>query len=95
MLLVLNDIVSDSSSNSEGLKLFKALENAIEFNNEVILVVNNSSSLSSSFLNSSIGNFLETYGVDYFKQNVKISGSKTQFERISNYLKKFNSLYAC
>lgn len=94
MFLVLSDLVDDSSSNTEGLKLFYALEKNIN-EKEIILVVNNEMALSSSFLNSSIGYFIESYGVEKFKHLIKVRGSKTQFGRILNYIEKFSSLYAC
>lgn len=95
MFLVLSHIVNNSGSNLEGLKLFEALENAIRYDDDVILVVDNDASLSSSFLNSSIGLFLEKYGMDFFKGKIRFKGSKNQFKRISKYLEKFSSVYSC
>ncbi len=94
-LITLNNIVDNCSSNVEGVKFFNALDNAFKVDNKVIIVVDNNSSLSSSFLNSSIGMFVEKYGIDFFKENIKFQGSKNQFTRISNYLNKFSSLYPC
>ncbi|WP_034893777.1 STAS-like domain-containing protein [Gillisia sp. Hel_I_29] len=95
MLITLNSLVDNCSSNSQGVKLFNALDSAVHKNNEIIIVVDNNCSLSSSFLNSSIGSFLEKYGIDLFKSKVKFKGSKNQFNRISEYLNKFSNLYSC
>lgn len=95
MLITLNSLVDNCSSNSQGVKLFKALDSAVKNNDEVIIVVDNNCSLSSSFLNSSIGSFLEKYGIDLFKSKVKFKGSKNQFNRVSEYLNKFSAVYSC
>lgn len=92
-LITLNHIVDNCSSNVEGVKFFNALDSAIKVDNEVIIVVDNDSALSSSFLNSSIGMFVEKYGIEFFKKNIKFQGSKNQFGRISNYLNKFSTVY--
>ena len=92
-LITLNHIVDNCSSNVEGVKFFNALDSAIKDDNKVIIVVDNDSSLSSSFLNTSIGMFVEKYGIEFFKKNIKFQGSKNQFSRISNYLNKFSSVY--
>jgi len=93
MLITLNNIVENCSSNLQGVKLFNALDCAVKTNDEIIIVVDNNCSLSSSFLNSSIGSFLEKYGVDIFKSKIKFKGSKNQFNRVSEYLNKFSALY--
>jgi len=93
--LELNKIVENYSSNSEGYKLFTLLDKYAEENKIVVVSIDNTATLSSSFLNSSIGEFLDKYGYDFFKTNVKIKTSKTQFNRLSNYLEKYNNLYSC
>lgn len=92
MLITLKDIVSDSSSNLAGKILFSELEKGIEFKEDLIVIVENDALLSSSFLNSSIGEFLDKYGVDTFKNKVKIKGTRTQFNRIVDYLNKYSQL---
>lgn len=92
MIIELNNIVSNSSSNTEGLKLFDLLDSEFQNHGEIIIEIDNFSSLSSSFLNSSIGLFLEKYGVEAFKSKVKIRGAKHQFIRVKDYLNKFSSL---
>ncbi|MFD0989109.1 STAS-like domain-containing protein [Mariniflexile jejuense] len=49
--------------------------------------------MSSSFLNTSISQFLDKYGLNSFKQTVKFKGSKNQFSRLSYYINKHSSLY--
>jgi len=91
--LVLKDLVKDSSSNEQGQLLFTSLESALQKEEIVLLYVDSESTLSSSFLNSSIGLFLDKYGLDMFKKTVKFKGSKSQFLRLANYIKKYCSVY--
>ncbi len=91
--LTLKNIVKDTGSNEQGMILFGYLENAFLNKETLILHVDTDLSMSSSFLNSSIGQFLDKYGLDSFKQTVKYKGSKNQFSRLSGYIKKYSSLY--
>lgn len=89
--VILKNLVADTSSNRSGLILFNAIENT-DKNDIVILEIDNRMSLSSSFLNSSIGSYIEKYGLKEFKRKVKFKGNKNQFARISNYIEKFSML---
>lgn len=91
--LNLKNIHSNTSSNIEGGKLFKELVSAKENGDQLILQVDSELALSSSFLNTSIGLFLEQYGVDHFKKTVKFQGSRNQFERLSSYIKQYSNLF--
>lgn len=92
--LVLKNIVTDSSSNEQGMVLFKSLQNAFLNSDSLILDVDSNMSMSSSFLNSSIGLFLDKYGLNSFKKTVKFRGSKNQFSRLLDYINKYSSLYS-
>ena len=91
--LILKDIVKDSSSNEQGMILFDSLQNAYLSKNSLILQVDSDLLMSSSFLNTSIGQFLDKYGLNSFKQTVKFKGSKNQFSRLLDYINKYSSLY--
>ncbi|MBW8242507.1 STAS-like domain-containing protein [Muricauda oceani] len=91
--LILKDLVKNSSSVDEGFVLFDHLKNAY-LNGEVILLeVDSDLALSSSFLNSSIGAFLDDFGFTNFQKTVKFKGSKNQFERLKSYVEKYRGLY--
>lgn len=92
MQLILNRLVENCSSNVEGVKLLNALEDAWEANDTILIVANENAALSSSFLNSSIGAFIEKYGLDVFRSKIKFKGSKTQFGILSTYIKKHTEL---
>jgi hypothetical protein len=91
--LILREIVENSGSNREGSKLFSYLKDAYLKKEQILLNVDNDLALSSSFLNTSIGLFLEEHGVSEFKKTVKFKGSKAQFERLANYIKKFSEAH--
>lgn len=91
--LILKNIVKNSSSNEQGMILFDSLQKAYLSKDSVILYVDSDLSMSSSFLNSSIGLFLDKYGLNSFKETVRFKGSKNQFSRLSDYITKYSSLY--
>lgn len=80
------DIVSDTFTNTGGLQLFNFLESHIENNNPLTLSFKGSQALSSSFLNSSIGDLVAKYGFEAFKRNIKpIELTKTQADMLKYY----------
>lgn len=91
--LILKDLVKDSSSNEQGMILFESLQDAYLSNSTLILYVDSDLSMSSSFLNTSIGQFLDKYGLSSFKETVKFKGSKSQFLRLTDYISKYNTIY--
>lgn len=91
--LILKNIVKNSSSNEQGVILFNSLEDAYLSNSQLILEVDSELAMSSSFLNTSIGLFLDKYGLSNFKETVKFKGSKNQFSRLSDYISTYNNLY--
>lgn len=92
--LILKNIVKNSSSNTEGMVLFNVLQEAHLKGEQLILHVDSDLSMSSSFLNTSFGVFMDYYGVLNFKKTVKFKGSKNQFLRLSSYIQKYNKLYS-
>ncbi|CAM1361970.1 conserved protein of unknown function [Tenacibaculum soleae] len=91
--LILKDLVQDSSSNNQGAVLFNYLNDAFINEESLVLEVDSDLSMSSSFLNTSIGCFLDKYGINSFKKTVKFKGSKNQFSRLSHYIKSYSEIY--
>lgn len=89
IIIRLKDFVQSSGSNPEGSKVFNALNDAYLKTGSVLLKVDSDMPLNSSFLNSSIGFFIEKYGIDGFRKTVKFQGSKTQYERLTSYISRF------
>ena len=95
MELILKELVNNYNSNEEGMKLFGELKKAVETDCLLILAVDSEAAMSSSFLNSSIGLFLETFGLETFRRLIKFKGSKNQFERLATYIQKYTSCHVC
>ncbi|WP_396151273.1 STAS-like domain-containing protein [Flavobacterium sp.] len=91
--ILVKDIVNNTEMNIEGVKLYCVLEKNLKQYNNIILNIDNDMVLSSSFLNSSLGNILDNYGLDRLKNSLKFKCNKNQFERISTYLHKYNEIY--
>jgi hypothetical protein len=88
MRLKLTDIVTDTFTNSGGFQLFSVLDPHVKNNNPVELSFKDSHALSSSFLNSSIGELISKYGFEAFKANVKpVELRKTQAEILLSYIR--------
>lgn len=93
MQLVLSNVVQSYSSNDDGLVLYNELEKHAATDEEIMLVVANEVAFSSSFLNSSIGLFLEKYGIETFRKKIKFKGNRNQFERLGQYIKNFEKAH--
>ena len=91
--ILLSSIVSNTETNSEGVKLFCVITKAIKNEESIILEIDSNMTLSSSFLNSSLGEVIDNYNLDVLKTYLKIQTTKTQFERINSYLNKYNDAY--
>jgi hypothetical protein len=91
--LVLKDLIKDTSSNEQGEILFNLMKKYFNSSESFILEVDTDLSLSSSFLNSSFGQFLDLYGLISLKKIIKIKGSKFQFQKISTYIESYNEIY--
>ncbi len=89
-VLILTDLVKDTSSNSEGERLYIMLDQSISVNKEVTLSVGPEVAMSSSFLNSSIGKLIDFYGLVKFKALFKFQGSSNQFQRLVSYISRYS-----
>ncbi len=89
----LNSIVSNTETNTEGIKLFCVISKAIKDDKLIILEIDSDMALSSSFLNSALGEIIDNYSLDILKSYLKIKSSRTQFDRINSYLTKYNNIY--
>lgn len=92
-ILIMNQIVSNSSTNDAGEKLYEAMIHEYNKGDKIVLVVDNESSMSTSFLNSSIGMFLENFGFEAFKSSFQFKGTQNQFNRLLRYVEKFKQAH--
>lgn len=89
----LANIVSNTDTNVEGVKLYCVIAKAIKNDETLILEIDSNVALSSSFLNSSLGGIIDDFSFEELKSFLKIETNKTQFERISSYLTKYHQIY--
>jgi len=88
---VLIEIVKGTLTNSEGVKVFKLLDKSISDEVTIELSFSGASALSSSFLNSSIGELIEKYGFERFKQYVKLVDLRQSVaNQLRDYLRSCN-----
>lgn len=88
----LMDCVSGTSTNNEGLGLFIAISRAFKAREIVKLSLEGSTSMSSSFMNSSFGELVEEFGVDIVRKQLRLIDYKpSQAEQIKKYLEVISS----
>jgi hypothetical protein len=86
------DIVSSTTSNSDGFQVFLIIDNLIVRGNNVSLSFKDSPAVASSFLNSSIGELIEKHGYQSVKNRLKMTGfSKSNADTVKRYLQLFNT----
>lgn len=91
--LNVREIVNGSSTNLDGDALFSVLEQEYKQQGQILLVIDNDLAMSSSFLNSSIGAFLDKYGLEVFKKSIRFKGNQNQFNRLSRYIQKYTEAH--
>lgn len=85
------DIVPGTSTNADGVVLFIAMNQLLDSDNKIRLSLESATPLSTSFLNSSIGNLVDKFGLEKFRSKVvfshmttsQIKTIKTYFDQIS------------
>jgi hypothetical protein len=88
----LQSITANTSSNYDGDVLYIFLsKNAI--NNQVVINIQGNFILSTSFLNSSFGRFINDYGLELFKKNIKIKTNINTFNTLKDYINIYSKLY--
>jgi hypothetical protein len=85
----LNDITTSSSTNFDGDRLFAYLSD-YAVNDVVTIKIMGDRIISSSFLNSSIGKYIDIFGIDKFKSNIRITTTKSIFNQLKSYVDYYN-----
>lgn len=87
-MLYLKDIVHNTGTNESGHLLRVVLEKAISGRKPVTISLKGSLPMSTSFLNSAVGDLIDKYGFDTFKQFVRFSEmSASSAKAIKDYLR--------
>lgn len=70
-MLIVRNIVNNTTTNDSGYLLFLAIENELKNSGSVEISLDNISVISTSFLNSSIGEIFEKFGFENVKSKIK------------------------
>jgi hypothetical protein len=92
MILDIEKTIGSSLTNEDGSKLFDYMKNAYNSNTIIVIQISPIMTMTSSFLNTSIGQFIDIYGPEEFKKTVKLKSSRVQYERIVDYIKKYMTI---
>ncbi len=92
--IYLTDIVSGTSSNTEGLNLYIFIKNIIQdSDSQIDISFKGATPFSSSFLNSSFGALIDDFGFATLKSKVNfIELTKNQANTLRKYFTEFKSL---
>jgi hypothetical protein len=89
----IKDIVDNTVQHTEGNKLFTILDQYLSKDEHIRLSLKDSTPLSSSFLNTSFGQIIKKYGIDFFKKHITISEyTINQAIYLKSYVNRFSSL---
>lgn len=87
----IQSIINSTSTNADGDILYDFLiNNALK--DQVILQLDGHLTLSSSFLNSSFGKYIDIFGLDNFKKNIKIKSNDHIFSQLKRYVQMYTSI---
>ena len=93
MTVYIKDIVSNTVQHSEGIKLFDVLDLHFSKDERICLSLKDSTPMSSSFLNTSIGQIIKKYGIDFFRNHLTISEyTINQAIYLKDYVARYISL---
>lgn len=80
-------IINGGCTNVDGLTLLVEMEKQFSLGYRVQLSLNNCPALTSSFLNSSIGEIFDKYGFKFLKENISLINYKpSQAKYIKDYI---------
>ncbi|MGM1055435.1 MAG: STAS-like domain-containing protein [Bacteroidota bacterium] len=82
----------NTSTNNDGDQLYNFIVDNIS-HNKIIIHFSPNITLTSSYLNSSFGKFIDVFGIDKLKTKVKVKTNKSTFSVISKYLDNYNHVY--
>lgn len=89
--IILNQIISTSKGATDaGACLYDALKSQVRDNGKAVIDMTEVTSLSSVFLNVSIGKIIDEYGMDAIKNSISfINITQQQAKRLKEYLERY------
>ena len=90
--IIVKDIITNTTVNEEGKRLFDVMSDFILKGDSVILSLSDLEPMSSSFMNSSFGALIDKYGKQTFKKKVRFTNYRPAYaEKIVNYINLYES----
>ena len=91
----IKDVASNTLSNTDGVQLQTAIDKILSDGDSVVISFHGISVVSSSFLNSSLGNLIDKYGFDVLSKIKLVDYTATIASYIKSYISNIKSLSAC
>ena len=89
------DVVTGTATNDEGIALFNSIDNLFSKSQKVRLSLEDCTPFSTSFLNSSIGDLIDKYGLNRFKSDIVYTKIKpSQIKKLQSYLEQISHTIA-
>ena len=92
MKISVKDVTKNTLSNSDGVQLQSAIDSALAADDQVSLSFHDVHTISSSFLNSSLGNIIDKYGFDILSKIKIIDYTSTIATFLKNYIADLKAL---
>ncbi len=91
--IILNQIISTSKGATDaGACLYAGLKSQVRDNGKAVIDMTGVTSLSSVFLNVSIGRIIDEYGMEAIKNTISfINITQQQAKRLKEYLERYSS----
>ena len=89
--IIIKDICKGTFTNADGVALYCAISNVFNVSDVIILSFSGIDAISSSFLNSSIGNIIDDRGIDVLKNKIKITHYTPS---LANDIKRYIAQYS-
>lgn len=90
--ILVKDITNSTLSNSDGVQLQSAIDNALAADDLVFLSFHDVHTISSSFLNSSLGNIIDKYGLNILSKIKIVDYTSSIASFLKNYIADLKSL---
>jgi len=94
-ILNIKDICVSTYTNADGMSLKLAVSNLLNTYDHIVISFHSIDSVSTSFLNSSFGELISDYGIDIFKDRIKVTNyTNSLITTIKKYINSFSLEYA-
>lgn len=92
--IILNQIFDTSKDAADaGTSLYSQIKLLIDSNNKAVIDMTGVTSISSVFMNVSIGRIIDEYGMDTLRKTVSFSNiTQQQAKRLKEYLERYSNI---